>query len=121
MCPPPESRRQRCQARKRCVGCCYRDIGYAPDCAVEVYQDNQAAIQLTKDVPVNFKGNSKFIARKYFTVHEHLESGVIQLVHVGTNDMIADFFTKALMGGKRTKFKIQVMGHDEGEYEPVGA
>jgi len=98
----------------------YSSLGYRPECAVEVYQDNLAAIQLTKDVPVNFKGNSKFISRKYFTVHEHLENGRIQLIHVGTHDMIADFFTKAIMGAKRMKFKVQIMGMDEDGEEGIG-
>lgn len=81
----------------------YVDLGFHPTCAVEVYQDNQAAIQLSKDVPVNFKGNSKFISRRFFSVHEHLDSGRIQLVYAGTDDMLADYFSEESARSSRYK------------------
>jgi len=64
-------------------------------------------------------GYRALISRKYFTVHEHLENGRIQIIHVDTNDMIADFFTKAIMGAKRMKFKVQIMGIDEDGEESI--
>jgi hypothetical protein len=88
----------------------YAELRHFPDCAVKVFQDNRAAVLLTKEAPVNYKGNSKFISRKFFTVHEHLRDGKIELVHIGTNDMVADFFTKATCGNKYRDFRVKVMG-----------
>ena len=59
---------------------------------------------------VTFKGRSKFINRKYFSVHEHMESEELRLVHVGTDDNVSDFLTKALMGEKFHRFRVDVMG-----------
>ena len=88
----------------------YGELGHYPDCAVKVFQDNRAAIILTKEGPINFKGNSKFISRKFFTVHEHLSDGKIEIVQIGTNEMVADFLTKATCGNKYRNFRVRVMG-----------
>jgi hypothetical protein len=93
----------------------YKELGHQTEGAVQIYEDNQAVIQLSKDAPVNYKGKAKFIKRKYFSVHEHLDNGTVQLVHVGTNDQIADFFTKSLMGTKFRKFRVRIMGMDADE------
>ena len=61
----------------------------------------------------SFKGRSKFINRKYFSVHEHVENGDIRLVYVGTDHNVSDFLTKALVGGKFKKFRVDIMGSME--------
>lgn len=60
--------------------------------------------------PVKFRGRSKFIDRKHFSVCEYVESGEVELVFTGTDDMISDFLTKALNGSKYRKFKVMIMG-----------
>ena len=60
--------------------------------------------------PTTFKGRSKLINRKYFSVHEYVSSGEIELVYVGTDINVADFLTKALTGDKFKRFRIDVMG-----------
>ena len=49
--------------------------------------------------------------RKLFGIYEHLENGDAILTHVGTDDMIADVLTKAIVGSKFRKFTIALMGH----------
>ena len=88
----------------------YAEIGYETVGKIEVQQDNKACILLSSDDPVNFKGRSKFIDRKYFSVYEHVKSGMIELVFTGTGDMVSDFLTKALNGAKYRKFKVEIMG-----------
>jgi hypothetical protein len=85
------------------------EMGY-PQMGVPVKQDNQATIRMSSQKQVNFKGRSKYINRKYFSVHEHVESGELDMVYVGTDDNIADFLTKALMGSKFKRFRIDIMG-----------
>ncbi len=48
-----------------------------------------------------------------FSVYEHVESGKVILRWCGTDDMMADFPTKAIIGNKFAKFRIQIMGHTE--------
>ena len=77
---------------------------------VPVQQDNQAVIKLSNSEPINFKGRSKFINRKYFSVHEYVTNGDIELIYVGTDTNVADFLTKSLSGTKFKRFRIGIMG-----------
>ena len=76
-----------------------------------VYNDNEATIKMNSVPIVNFAGRSKYIARKYFSVYEHVENGSLILKWTGTDDMIADVLTKAIMGNKLKKFKIHLLGN----------
>jgi hypothetical protein len=62
--------------------------------------DNKAAIQLCKN-PV-FHERSKHIELKYHYIREQLEKGHIAVEFIGTNDQLADIFTKSL---GRVKFQ----------------
>ena len=77
---------------------------------IEVYQDNKSTIQMASNETVNFRGRSKFIDRKYFSVYQHVESGEINLVSGGTEAMVADFFTKAIVGHKFDDLRFSIMG-----------
>ena len=88
----------------------YAELGYVSEQKIEIQQDNKACILLSSENPVNFKGRSKFIDRKYFSVYEYVKSGEVELVFTGTDDMISDFLTKALNGSKYRKFKVMIMG-----------
>ena len=62
-----------------------------------LYQDNASGITLMK------KGRStsqrtEHIAIRYFFVKDRISSGEIKLVHMGTKAMIADHYTKSLLG-----------------------
>lgn len=88
----------------------YEEMGMKAEQEIEIQQDNQACIQLSSQNPVNFRGRSKFIDRKYFSVYEYVRSGEVKLVFTGTDDMISDFLTKALNGSKYRRFKVMIMG-----------
>ena len=85
------------------------ELGF-PQQGVEVREDNEAVITMVTKDQVNYRGRSKFINRKFFSVHEHIESGELRLVHIGTDFNVADFLTKALMGEKFGRFRIDIMG-----------
>src|ERR1700679_2531755 len=59
--------------------------------------DNTSAIHLTKD-PV-FHSRTKHIAIKYHLIRDLVEKGMLQTTFIGTKDMAADIFTKALDKG----------------------
>jgi hypothetical protein len=87
----------------------YSELGYNVR-PVETFQDNLSCIALSSSPILNFSGRSKFINRKLFGIYEHLEQGDAILTHVGTDDMIADVLTKAIVGSKFRKFTIALMG-----------
>lgn len=78
-----------------------------------IFDDSIPTIKLNSAPIVNFAGRSKYIARKYFSVYEHVENGEIILRWTGTDDMIADVLTKAIVGNKFRKFKIALLGHTD--------
>lgn len=88
------------------------EMGY-PQTGVPVQQDNQATIKLASKAQNTFKGRSKFINRKYFSVHEHVDSGELKMVYVGTDDNVSDYLSKALQGSKFRKFRVDIMGYKE--------
>ena len=87
----------------------YEELGYNVK-PVLTYQDNMSSIALSSKESINFRGNSKFINRKYFGVYEHIENGDVILTHIGTENMIADVLTKALCGEKFRRFSIALLG-----------
>ena len=86
------------------------ELGVVDAYPIKVYQDNQSTIKMAKDETVNFRGRSKFIDRKFFSIYQHVESGKIELVFVGTELMVADFFTKAIVGKQFEFLKFSIMG-----------
>jgi len=88
----------------------YEELGFVVK-PIKVYQDNLSSITLSSEESLNFRGRSKFINRKYFGIYEKIEDGTIQLVYCGTQDMIADIFTKVLVGKKRHNFTIALLGY----------
>ena len=86
------------------------ELGVETKYPIEVYQDNKSTIQMASNETINFRGRSKFIDRKYFSVYQHVESGEINLVYVGTEAMVADFFTKAIVGHKFDNLRFSIMG-----------
>lgn len=90
----------------------YDDLGVTDVRPATIYEDNQAAITMSTTDVVNFKGRSKYINRKYFSIFEHVQSGEAKVVFVGTEDQVADFLTKALTGGRFKRFRIAILGND---------
>ena len=58
----------------------YDDLGVTDVRPATVYEDNQAAITMSTTDVVNFKGRSKYINRKYFSIFEHVQSGEAKIV-----------------------------------------
>jgi len=89
----------------------YEELGHATK-PIEVYEDNKSTIMLARAEQVTYKGKSKFIDRKYFSIYQHIEDGSIKLVHVGTESQIADFFTKVIIGSKFERMRYSIMGDE---------
>ena len=89
----------------------YEELGHATK-PIEVYEDNKSTMMLAGAEQVTYKGRSKFIDRKYFGIYQHIEDGSIKLVHVGTENQIADFFTKVIIGSKFERMRYSIMGDE---------
>ena len=89
----------------------YESMGVPISKPIPVHNDNKSNLTLHSKDNVNFKGRSKYISRKYFSVFEHVDSGELKLIWTGTDDLVADFLTKAVHGGKFKKFKIEIGLH----------
>ena len=87
-----------------------KELGVVDIYPIEVFQDNKSTITMAQDEKINFRGRSKFIDRKYFSIYQHIESGQIKLAFVGTEHMIADFFTKTIVGKQFEVLKFSIMG-----------
>ena len=74
------------------------DIGEHCSKAVTVWEDNQAAIGLTRN-PIGHK-RTKHIDIKYHFVREHVQDGTLLVKYCNTKDMLADILTKPLPKGQ---------------------
>jgi len=78
-------------------------LGYTQEEPTVLYSDNQSAIILTRDA--QFHARSKHFDVQNHFVREKVESGVVDIIYVPTDNNIADVFTKALPKPKHQKFR----------------
>lgn len=69
------------------------DFGIGSGC-IPIFCDNTSAINMAKN-PVQHKRTKHIDVRHHF-LRAYVEKGLIKMMHCGTNDQIADIFTKAL-------------------------
>ena len=74
-----------------------------------IFADNQGAIKLSKN-PQHHK-RTKHIDVKYHFIRESTQSGLIQLIYIPTDEMVADILTKALPRDRHEKH-MKGMGLD---------
>ena len=74
-----------------------------------IFADNQGAIKLSKNP--QHHNRTKHIDVKYHFIRESTRSGLIQLVYIPTNEMVADILTKALLRERHEKH-MKGMGMD---------
>ena len=75
---------------------------------VQIYEDNQGTIALSKD-PVN-RQRSKHIDIRYHFIRSTINAGKVIVNYCPTTDMIADIMTKAAPRCKLQKFKNFIFG-----------
>ena len=64
---------------------------------VKLFQDNMATIHVANN-GASGKERSRHIAIRYYWVKDRIEMGEIEVKHLGTAEMIADFLSKPLQG-----------------------
>jgi hypothetical protein len=79
------------------------DLGQSMDALVVIYCDNINSILLANN-PV-YHARTKHIEVHYHFIKEKVLTKEIDLIHVSTEDQVADIFTKALGTNKLKKFR----------------
>ena len=74
------------------------------------YQDNQSAILLEKNGSRSSGEKSRHINIRYFFIKDVLRRERISVTHCPTEHMIADYFTKPLLGSLFTHLRNVIMG-----------
>ena len=75
-----------------------------------IYQDNQSAMLMEKNGRNSCTGNSRHINVRYFFVKDRIDKGEVRVQYCPTGLMLADYYTKPLMGAKFQEFRNYVMG-----------
>jgi hypothetical protein len=85
------------------------ELGYTVPAAT-IYQDNEAAIKLCNN-GMNSAHKSRHIDIRHFFIEDRVATGHIEIKYVNTNDMIADYLTKPLMGSQFYKLRDLLLGY----------
>jgi hypothetical protein len=81
----------------------HSDIGVKIIDRIVLYEDNQAAISITKNS--QFHGRTKHIDIKYHFIRQQVEDGIFELNYCPTGNMPADILTKGICREKFIKFR----------------
>jgi hypothetical protein len=82
-----------------------------------VHQDNQSCILLAKNGRHSSSKRTKHINLRYFFAKDRIDSGEIVIRYCPTENMHADFFTKALQGALFRKHRDFIMNVDPAYYD----
>ena len=74
--------------------------------ATVILVDNKSTIELAKN-PVNHE-RSKHIDVPFHFIRDHVKKGSVELVHVASQDQVADIFTKPLPKVLFDKYKKMI-------------
>ncbi len=74
-------------------------VAIDPQQKVPMYVDSTCAMQMVKQGTGSFK-RAKHIKVRYFWLKELTDSGLIELIYVPTDELVADILTKPLTGWK---------------------
>ena len=75
-------------------------------------KDNESEIKILKNGRDSCTSNMKHVAIKQFWSTDRIKNGNIEVVYCPTDEMIADYNTKPLMGKGFTNFRRAIMGWD---------
>ena len=75
-----------------------------------LYQDNKSAILLEKNGKKSAGKRSRALNVRYFFMTDQVEKDNVSIEHKGTEEMTADYNSKALQGRQFFKFRKAIMG-----------
>ena len=86
------------------------DLGYSTDLPISIYEDNQGAIELSKNP--KFHNRTKHIDVAYHFVRERISSKEISVTYCLSSEMLADIMTKGLTTVSFQKFRSLLNVHN---------
>jgi hypothetical protein len=89
--------------------------GYTVDDNV-VYQDNQIAMLLEKNERRSSGKRTRHINIRYFFVTDRITANEMTVEYCPMEEMVGDFFTKALQGGLFRKFRNLILNVSEDDF-----
>ena len=84
-----------------------------------LHQDNQSSILLETNGWASSSKQTRHMNIRYFFISDCVKRKHIEIAYCPTDDMIGDFFTKPLSGGKFRRFRNIIMNCDYDEYGAV--
>jgi len=85
-----------------------RDLGLEQSEPTKLHVDNSGAVELAREL--KSCSRSRHIMRRHLKVRELQAELVVAVQHVGTNENVADIFTKPLMGEAFIRHRKTLMG-----------
>jgi hypothetical protein len=82
-----------------------------------MFEDNKACRDTLSNPAAH--GVTKYIDLRYMHAREYIKKGIIKIQAVSTDDNVADFFTKPLVGEKFERFRAVIMGHTQAYFLTV--
>ena len=76
----------------------------------KLFQDNESCILLAQKGRSALGKRTRAMNIRYFAIKDHIDSGQMQIAHLGTNETVADYFTKPLQGAKFFRFRDTILG-----------
>ncbi len=75
-----------------------------------LYRDNQSTMKLEQNGKTSLGKRTRHLNIRYFYITDQIQKGLISIKYCPTDDMIADYMTKLLVGKKFIKFRKEIMG-----------
>ena len=72
-------------------------------------QDNMSTMLLAKNGRGSVGKRSRHINARFFWMVDRIEQGELELQHCPTEQMLSDFYTKPLQGGKFIEFRDAIL------------
>ena len=74
-----------------------------------LYQDNLSTMLLERNSKASSGKRTWAIDITYFYITDKIKSGILEVEHESTNDMVADFLSKPLQGSSFKKFRDNLL------------
>ena len=79
------------------LGNLMQDLGLPLKVPIQIFSDNEAAILVAKKGRGSFKRTKHFL-NKYHWIKQFIDDKTVELIHVRSENNIADYFTKPIIG-----------------------
>ena len=77
----------------------------------QILQDNESTILMCKKGREVLSKRTRAMNVRYFAIKDNIDKGYLKVLHLGTNEMLGDFFTKPLQGKKFQDFRNLILGN----------